>query len=151
MVCSCLNLVESSDRVHVRFSSLLVPLRCLCLRGFLTANAAGRDEGPLAAAWDAGRDAGSYHFESDVVQVSTPTATVSNAVRSSRSETLYMEGNADLDASAVELSLAPSAGAGPERSVGLRAVDGVVTQRQGAGEWAPATDLTDTVVPAGTT
>ena len=28
-------------------------------------------------------------------------------------------------------------------------VDGVATQRQGASEWAPATDVADTVVPAG--
>ena len=113
-------------------------------------SSASESTNPLVAAWDAGRSTGSYHFRSDVVQTTTPSATVANAGRTSESQTLFMEGDADLDASAMELSMSSAEDAAtPENSIGLRVVDGLATQREGDGEWTPAAGLTDTVVPAG--
>lgn len=51
---------------------------------------------PIAAAWERTRAAGSYHFASDVIQQTIPSATISNVGRTSRTDKLRLEGQADL-------------------------------------------------------
>jgi hypothetical protein len=113
-------------------------------------SSASESTNPLVAAWDAGRSTGSYHFRSDVVQTTTPSATVANAGRTSESQTLFMEGDSDVTATAMELTVwSDSAVPTESNSVGLRVIDGVALQRQGAGEWEPVVTALDTIVPAG--
>ena len=46
----------------------------------------------LQAAWNRARSAGSYHFTSDIVQVTTPGATIANVGKRSHEERLRLEG-----------------------------------------------------------
>lgn len=46
---------------------------------------------PVMAAWAKAQAAGSYHFTSDVVQITMPTAKVTNVGRSSRTEELHLD------------------------------------------------------------
>jgi hypothetical protein len=104
---------------------------------------------PLTAAWDRVQDAGSYHFRSDVVQASTPAATVVNAGRSGSSQSLYLEGDTDVDAGATEFSLSSSAQSVGRGSLGMRVVDGVSYSREGDGAWLESAAATDQLAPTG--
>jgi hypothetical protein len=104
---------------------------------------------PLTAAWDRVQDAGSYHFRSDVQQASTPAATVVNAGRSGSSQSLYLEGDTDVDAGATEFSLSASAQSVGRESLGMRVVDGVSYSREGDGEWLESAAATDQLAPTG--
>ncbi|MGK0274939.1 MAG: hypothetical protein ACI9N0_001320, partial [Ilumatobacter sp.] len=104
---------------------------------------------PLTAAWDRVQDAGSYHFRSDVVQASTPAATVVNAGRSGSSQSLYLEGDTDVDAGATEFLLSASAQSVGRELLGMRVVDGVSYSREGDGEWLKSAAATDQLAPTG--
>ncbi|MDQ2997598.1 MAG: thrombospondin type 3 repeat-containing protein, partial [Chloroflexota bacterium] len=106
---------------------------------------------PIIAAWQRAQAAGSYHFTSDVVQETIPSATISNVGRSSRTEQLRLEGQADLRRSALELRLWNNGGSVLQDASGLgvRVEDGKTWVRQGAGEWTQAEGLTDSMAPQG--
>jgi hypothetical protein len=104
---------------------------------------------PLADALNRVQDEGSYHFRSDVVQASTPAATVANAGRSGSSESLYLEGDTDLDAAATEFSLSASVQGVGRESVGMRVVDGVTYSREADGAWRESAAATDQLAPTG--
>jgi hypothetical protein len=131
-------------------AALLVVMLVIAALGTAMRTSASESTNPLVAAWDAGRSTGSYHFRSDVVQTTTPIATVANAGRTSESQTLFMEGDSDVTATAMELTVwsgavEPDAG----NSMGMRVVDGAASQRLGSGEWEPSGSALDTVVPPG--
>src|SRR6476646_6478465 len=65
---------------------------------------------PVTAAWRAARARRTYHFNSDVVQSTTPSATVANIGRSSREQRLHLEGQNDLGANSTEMQLWTSGG-----------------------------------------
>ena len=60
---------------------------------------------PVERAWEKVRAAGSYHFSSDVTQTTTPSASVRNVGRRSQTDQIYLEGMADIDATAMEFRL----------------------------------------------
>lgn len=60
---------------------------------------------PVMAAWEKARAAGSYHFDSDVIQVTIPTPKVTNVGRSSRTQTLHLSGQTDLRQQSLEMQL----------------------------------------------
>jgi hypothetical protein len=131
-------------------AALLVVVLAIAALGTGMRSSANESTNPLAAAWDAGRSTGSYHFRSDVVQTTTPSATVANAGRTSESQMLFMEGDSDVTATAMELTMwsgavEPDAG----NSMGMRVVDGAASQRLGSGEWEQSGSALDTVVPPG--
>ena len=106
---------------------------------------------PVTAAWQRVQDAGSYHFTSDVVQITIPTAKVTNVGRPSRTEQLYLEGQSDLDAAALEFQLWTDGGSvhTPESSLSVRAADGKSYIRQGTGDWQESSSFSDVIAPAG--
>src|SRR5262249_4680892 len=95
---------------------------------------------PVSAAWERTRAAGSYHFASDVIQETIPSATIANVGRSSRTDKLRLEGQADLRRSALELRLWQDGGSVLQDAsgVGVKVEDGKTWVRQGAGEWQDA-------------
>jgi len=107
--------------------------------------------GPLEAAWTRARAEGSYHFLSEVVQVTTPSATVANAGKTDRKQTLHLEGDSDVAASAMELRISTDATSSLAGAAGLgiRVVDGVTYQRSGGGEWVASSAVTDGLAPSG--
>ena len=143
-----------SGRVRLRRAMAGAAVVALLAVGFV---ASGRISGsgevsssdPLTAAWDRVQDAGSYHFRSDVQQSSAPAATVVNAGRSGSSQSLYLEGDTDVDAGATEFSLSASAQSVGRESLGMRVVDGVSYSREGDGEWLESAAATDQLAPTG--
>ncbi len=106
---------------------------------------------PLTAAWEQAQDAGSYSFTSDVVQVTIPAPTISNVGRPSRTEQLYLEGQSDLDAAALEFQLWTEGGSvhAPESGLSVRAADGKSYTRQGTDDWQESSSFSDDIAPAG--
>src|SRR6187399_1993837 len=60
---------------------------------------------PVRDAWEAARALGVYQFSSDLAQVTTPLATLSNVGASSRQIALHLEGATDLPAATMNLRL----------------------------------------------
>lgn len=106
---------------------------------------------PVTAAWQRARAAGAYHFGSDVVQVTTPSATITNAGRKSREDRLRLEGETDLRARSMELRLWTGAGSVqlPASAAAVRVRDDKTLIRQGDGAWKPAADMTGALAPRG--
>lgn len=111
----------------------------------------------MTAAWDAARAAGSYHFTSDITQVTLPVATLTNVGRSSRTEKLYLEGQNDLTAEQMELTLWSDGGSTLDAASGLsiRTEDGKTFARRGgrstsvAEPWQEIDDFTGSLAPQG--
>jgi len=106
---------------------------------------------PVAAAWQAARARGAYHFASDVVQSSTPSATVANIGRSSREQRLHLEGRNDLRANSTTMKVWTAGGSvlQAESGVEVRVQNGKTRLRQGAGAWRDAPGITDAAAPQG--
>ena len=92
---------------------------------------------PVLDAWGRAQDAGSYRFTSDMVRTVTPSASIANVGRTSRSEQLHVAGRADLRASALALDLWVGGAGGPagEPVLSLTHVDGRTFQRSPGGGW----------------
>src|SRR5690606_30641534 len=60
---------------------------------------------PVLAAWEKARAAGSYHFDSDIIQTTIPSTSVVNIGRSSRTQTLHLSGKNDLRRQSLEMRL----------------------------------------------
>ena len=112
---------------------------------------------PVSAAWDAARAAGSYHFTSDVTQVTLPTASIANVGRSSRTEKLYLAGQNDLAAERMELTLWSEGGSTLDAASGIsiRSEQGKTFARRGgrsassAEPWQEIDDFTGAIAPQG--
>ena len=106
---------------------------------------------PVTAAWNAVRAAGSYHFTSDVTQVTMPLATLTNVGRASRTEQLYLEGQNDLNAQTMAFTLWSQGGSSLNADSGLsiRTEGGKTFTRHAGGEWQATDDLTGSLAPQG--
>ncbi len=110
---------------------------------------------PVAAAWAAARAAGSYHFDSDVTQITIPSPTVTNIGRSSQTQTLHLSGQTDLRAQTLEMQLWSEGGSllQAESSLAVKVEQGAsYVRRQGPagwGEWQPADSGFDGFAPQG--
>ena len=91
-------------------------------------------EQPVSAAWEKAKASGSYHFTSDVTQITIPIAKMTNVGRSSRSEQLHLEGQNDLRQNAMELRLWSNGGNVQQEaeSIGVKINQGKTFVRQGA-------------------
>jgi hypothetical protein len=106
---------------------------------------------PVTAAWNAVRAAGSYHFTSDVTQVTMPLATLTNVGQASRTEKLYLEGQNDLNAQTMEFTLWSQGGSSLNADSGLsiRSKGGKTFTRHAGGEWQATDDFTGSLAPQG--
>lgn len=106
---------------------------------------------PVKAAWERARASGSYHFTSDVVQVTLPSSTISNVGRTSRTDRLYLEGQSDLRANRLEFRLWSQGGnlVQDESGVAVRVENGRTFVRQGLGEWQESDNFADALAPQG--
>ncbi|NJO05067.1 MAG: hypothetical protein HC876_05800 [Chloroflexaceae bacterium] len=106
---------------------------------------------PITQAWQRVQAAGSYHFSSEVTQITTPHATVLNIGRSSQEQHLYMEGQTHLHERTAALRLWTGAGSVLDAASGLavRIEDGKTWVREGNGIWQEADGFSDTMMPQG--
>ncbi len=85
---------------------VLLTLVLLSLYGWRTVVASATEISAIdtvTAAWTKASDSGSYRFSSELKQTTNPTAKVSNAGRSGKTENLYFEGQTDLCNQKMEL------------------------------------------------
>ncbi len=106
---------------------------------------------PVTAAWEKARAAGSYHFTSDVLQKTIPVASIANVGRGSRSEALYLEGQNDLHAQSLELTLWSQTGSAlnADSGVSLRTENGKSFTRRGNEAWQESNNVTEGFAPGG--
>ncbi len=106
---------------------------------------------PIAAASERARAAGSYHFTSDVVQVTTPMASVANVGRATREQRIRLEGENDLRQQSMEMRLWAGGGSvlQNESAAAVRVRDGKTMVRDEMGVWKDAPGFTGTVAPGG--
>src|SRR5690348_9017131 len=96
---------NQEDKMHWssyrRFLALVLAILVGVLVGGLAIQprfAAAVQPDPVSAAWARARAAGSYHFDSNVVQVTVPSPKASNVGRGSRTAQLHLEGQTNMPA-----------------------------------------------------
>ena len=106
---------------------------------------------PVAAAWQRVQQRGAYRFDSDVVQTTTPSASVANIGRSSREQRLHLAGQHDLRSNSTQMRLWTAGGSVLQAESGIeaRVVNGTAQLRRGDGTWQDAPGLSETVAPTG--
>jgi hypothetical protein len=143
------------NRSHMRHEAILsLGLLGLVLVLGLAARlhvAVAAHSNPVVAAWQRAQARGSYHFATDAVQVTTPTATVANVGRTSREERIHLEGQTDLRANTLHMRLWSQGGsvAQAESGVEVRVEDGKTLVRQGGGTWQEVDTFSDAFAPQG--
>ncbi|MBI1296143.1 hypothetical protein GC175_14410 [bacterium] len=109
----------------------------------------------VTAAWQRAQESGSYHFSSDVIQVTIPEATLTNVGRRSIQEQVYLEGETDLRAGSMQIKLwTDSLDQGgsvlvPESGLEVTVADGKTRTRRGNGPWEESTGFTHGYAPQG--
>ncbi|MCB0144559.1 MAG: hypothetical protein KDE50_32055 [Caldilineaceae bacterium] len=126
---------------------------CVCIIGFTarTWNVNAKQSNPIAEAWVQARAASSYHFASDIVEVTIPTTTVVNVGSRSRVKDFHLEGQTDLRSSILELRLWSDNGNlfQVDSGVAVRVTNGQTWVRSGNGQWQASPNLTDSIAPVG--
>src|SRR5690242_20337933 len=74
---------------------------------------------PVTAAWERARAAASYAFTGDVTQITLPLATLTNVGRTSHTEKFHVEGQNDLRAKQLEMTLWSEGGSVLQADSGL--------------------------------
>lgn len=106
---------------------------------------------PVTAAWQKAKAAGSYHFTSNVSQKTIPVASITNVGRTSRTEQLRLEGQNDLRAQKLALTLWSQSGSvlHAESGISIRTERGKTFTRHGNAAWEEVDNMTDGFVPQG--
>ena len=105
--------------------------------GWRTVASQAQSANPVIAAWELAKERGSYHFDSDVLQTTTPLATLSNVGRSSRKDELHLAGETNLTDKSMLLHLWARGGGVYEANSGLevKVENGKTLVRQAGGAW----------------
>jgi hypothetical protein len=99
-------------------------------------------------AWELARDAGAYRFVTELVQTIYPAFSLSNAGRGPQHDALYLEGQLDIPARTMHLSMREGGGATNSRNGGeARIEDGRAYVRQFGGEWQEVEDFSTSFAP----
>jgi len=99
-------------------------------------------EDVVRQAWQRARELGEYHFATRMEETSYPAPTVANVGKSSRKETLYIEGDVDLSQHLVQMKLWPGDGrlSNPNGVAEMRFERGHSYFRVVGGQWEEAED-----------
>jgi hypothetical protein len=130
----------------------------LLLMGLATAPPVSWAGGPplpeevVQRAWQLAWESGAYHFATEIVQTTYPAPAVANLGRSSRQETVYIEGNVDLPMHTMLMSLWQDGGnvLNPQRGgVEIRTEGDRAYTRQVGGAWQEVDDFSGAFAPSG--
>ncbi|RIK30050.1 MAG: hypothetical protein DCC55_37550, partial [Chloroflexi bacterium] len=132
----------------IAFVTAFIPLIVFVVQPRL-ADAVARD--PILAAWEQARAAGSYQFSSDILQVTAPSARITNVGRSSRTEQFHLQGQSDLRNARLEMQLWSQEGSllDDASAPAVRVENGNTFIRQGGGEWQQSEDMSGVIAPQG--
>ncbi len=110
------------------------------LKEWLPSSLAARDA--VEAAWQRATEVGAYAYATDIVQTTWPLARLENAGLGSQTERLYVEGETDVAARAMQLKLWSEGGSAAtgQNSVEVRVAQDQAWGRVGDGEWEALKD-----------
>lgn len=113
-------------------------------------SAGPRPDGP-AAAWQRAREAGHYAFSADIEQTVVPQATVLNVGRTSKQEVVHLEGQADLPARYLHLTLWSDSGTvlDPTTGTEVRVEGDRAYARRGPQAWQEIDNFAGLFAPQG--
>jgi hypothetical protein len=120
--------------------------------GAVSDDPSGEDgSGVFADAWERANDTGSYRFRGDVEQVQQPSGNVLNAGKPAKVDRLHLEGDANLNDSAMQFEVWAGGGSlvTDEANLAVSVADGVTSQRVRGGDWEPSDDATSLIAPDG--
>ncbi|MDF1514164.1 MAG: thrombospondin type 3 repeat-containing protein [Anaerolineae bacterium] len=105
----------------------------------------------IHAAWTRALDAGAYRFTADLQQTSIPQSTVRNAGRSSKIQSVYLEGEADIPARHLRLTLWSQGGSVLDEvsGVDIKVEGDRAYARQGLHDWREINNFTEFFAPQG--
>lgn len=86
-------------------------------------------------AWELARSSGHYNYRSLVDQTVYPAPSVANAGRSPRQDRLAIEGDVDVFAETLNLTLWDDGSFDPQRGISVKIEDGQAYGRRGQGDW----------------
>ena len=109
------------------------------------------EESGLQAVWQRVRQSGAYHFNATLTQTLTPRPTVINAGRKTKQTSVYLEGQTDLPAELLHLTLWSEGGSvlAPETGLQVKVEGNQAYSRQGDGPWEAIEDFTGLFAPGG--
>ena len=104
----------------------------------------------IQRAWQQAQESGSYRFATQIVQTTYPAPSLANVGRSSRQETVHVEGHADLPAQTLQLALWAGGGSlsNPRDGVEVRVTGDQAYGRPIGGEWEEIDDFSAAFAPA---
>ncbi len=105
----------------------------------------------LQSVWQRAREAGAYHFSADITQKSIPLPLVTNVGRTSKQNSLHLEGDTNLRAQQLHLTLWSQGGSVLNAQSGAEIkVDGDrAFTRRATGDWQEINDFTGAFAPQG--
>ena len=106
-------------------------------------------QGQVQRAWNLAAEAGQYHFSSRVVQKTALAPTIANAGRSSRVETLYLDGQTNLPAESLQMRIWQNGGnvTNAADAVEVRVTGREAQGRVGGGSWQKIDNFTGSFAP----
>lgn len=131
-------------RLPVALALLLLVLLAFSRYWLFNKQATGASN-PVITAWEKARAAGSYTFDSEITQITVPTAKLTNIGRTSRTERLYLTGQTDLRAKRTEMQLLTNNGSLLQAQSGtaIKIENGKSYVRHDAtGDWQPSDAVT---------
>ena len=105
----------------------------------------------IEAAWERAREAGAYRFTADIRQTVAPKPTVLNVGRTSKVETLHLEGETNLPDRQLHLTLWSQGGSVLDAGSGveIKVDSDRAYARRGAQDWQEINDFTGVFAPQG--
>src|SRR5262245_14388443 len=103
----------------------------------------------LGQVWQRAKEAGSYRFSADIVQTTTPLATIDNVGRQSKQDRLHVKGQTSLRDRKLDMTLWSQGGSVVDATSGVQVrVEGDHVQvRQGDQPWQPVDNFTGLFAP----
>ncbi|MEA3395909.1 MAG: hypothetical protein U9R05_00410 [Chloroflexota bacterium] len=106
-------------------------------------------EQTVQRAWRLAQESGAYHFSTEIVQTTYPAPALVNVGRSSRQDTLHIEGQTNLPARTLQMTLWKDGGSllNPSDGVEMRIVGDQAYGRSVGSEWQEIDDFSGTFAP----
>ena len=145
--------MKSSHRIKLShiLAGVLVLLVVLAGTSLVVSANTVSDAESLQAVWDRARQSGTYQFSADFTQTNTPLPTVLNAGRQPKETRVYMEGQTDLGAEFLEMTLWSQGGSvmTPDTGAQFKLEGGQAYTRQGGQTWQQVDDFSGAFAPGG--
>ena len=123
------------SKTRIALALILVLIVCVFLGPIFAQTVVAATENPVTAAWNKVLATGSYHFASDITQITNPLPTLANVGQRSRTEKMRLEGENNLHSQRLEMTLWSEGGnvLQAESGLGVRIEQGKAFARRGTG------------------